>query len=98
MPSEIGSSLNEYLSTLGELEGFIDSHPCDNTFLVGDFNVDFTRGGPLKDLLTDFVSELNLCVRDLDYQTSVNYTFESNDGLSRSWIDHIVCSRLSSSI
>ena len=60
MPSEIGSSLNEYLSTLGELEGFIDSHPCDNTFLVGDFNVDFTRGGPLKDLLTDFVSELNL--------------------------------------
>ena len=55
MPSEIGS-LNEYLSTLGELEGFIDSHPCDNTFLVGDFNVDFTCGGPLKDLLTDFVS------------------------------------------
>ena len=37
-------------------------------------------------------------MHDLDYQTSVNYTFESNDGLSRSWIDHIVCSRLSSSL
>lgn len=43
--------------------------------LVGDFNVDF-RGGHLADSLTEFVSEKNLCVRDLEFHTSIKYTFE----------------------
>ena len=94
MPSEYGSSsFNGYLNTLGELEGFMDSHKCDRSILAGDFNVDFNRGGSLADLLTDFVSELNLCNSDLPYYNSVKYTFESNDGASRSWIDHIICAQ-----
>ena len=36
-----------FLHTLGELEGFIDTQYCDVTIVVGDFNVDFDRDGPL---------------------------------------------------
>ena len=36
-----------YLSTIGELEGFLELHKCDVNLLVGDFNVDFSRGGSL---------------------------------------------------
>ena len=38
------SSVSDFLHTLGDLEGFIDTQ-C--TIVVGDFNVDFDRDGPL---------------------------------------------------
>ena len=51
------SSFSDYLNTLRELEGFIESQHCDFTLVAGDFNVDFDRGGPLASLLEDFASE-----------------------------------------
>ena len=46
MPTESHfSSSGEYLNTLGEVKGFIDSLQCDNNIIVGDFNADFDRGG-----------------------------------------------------
>ena len=48
MPTYYGaSSVSAYNYTLGELEGFIDTQCCDVTIVVGDFNVDFDRDGPL---------------------------------------------------
>ena len=58
MPADAQSAFNEYLNTLGELEGFRESQQC---ILVGDFNVDFDRGGALAKLLVNFLSELNMC-------------------------------------
>ena len=46
MPSDCGTaSYSKYLNTLGELEGFSFSHSCNVNNVVGDFNVDFDRGG-----------------------------------------------------
>ena len=56
--------------------------------LVGDFNVNFDRGGALGKLLVDFLSELNLCACDMSFHSSVNYTYEREDGSAHSWIDH----------
>ena len=48
MPTDYGASfVSDFLHTLGELEGFIDTQCCDVTIVVGDFNVDFDRDGPL---------------------------------------------------
>ena len=99
LPSEgAASCYSEYLNTLGELEGFIDSQQCDQTLIAGDFNVDFVRGGPLASLLVDFVSDRNYVVHDLLFQESVIFTYERDDGLVRSWIDHIMCSQSLSSL
>ena len=83
------SSFSDYLNTLGELEGFIESQHCDSTLVAGDFNVDFDRGGPLASLLVDLASEQNSVVCDLSYCESVKFTYERNDGLVHSWIDHV---------
>lgn len=40
IPAESALFFTDYLNTLGELEGFINSHNCDGIFLIGDFNVD----------------------------------------------------------
>ena len=94
MPAEcLPSSFNEYLNTLGELQGFLESQQCDVNILVGDFNVDFDRGGPLAELLVDSMSELNLYVCDLSFHSMVKYTYERDDGLVHSWIGHIVYSQ-----
>ena len=94
MPAEShSSSSGEYLNTLGEVEGFIDSLQCDNNIIVGDFNADFDRGGLSADLLSDFVLDLNVSVCDLHYRESVKCTYERDDGLVRSWIDHVLCSQ-----
>ena len=46
---------------------FIVSHNCDVNIVVGDFNVNFDRGGQLANLLYDFVAELNLVVSVLSF-------------------------------
>ena len=72
-----------YLNTLGELEGFIASHSCDVNIIVGDFNVDFDRGGPLLKSLDDFMLDFDLSACDLNFRPSVGYTYESDDSVSR---------------
>ena len=59
--------------------------------------MDFDRGGSLTDLLVEFMSELNLLSCDLSFRNNVNFTYERNDGVARSWIDHIVCTQSFSS-
>ena len=67
--------------------------------IVGDFNVDFDRQGPLVPLLLEFMSENCLVASDLSYRSYVGFTYERDDGSCRSWIDHILCStRFSSQI
>ena len=60
--------------------------------LVGDFNVDFDRDG-LRGLLLDFMSGQNLMACDLLFPNDVQFTYERGDGLSQSWIDHVLCSQ-----
>ena len=78
------------LSTIGELEGFLEFHKCDVNLLVGDFNVDFSRGGSLTDL----------CARDLSFPDAIQFTYEQDDGLviGTSWVDHVLCSIHNSNI
>ena len=81
MPGEyLSSSLSDYLNTLGELDGFINSQNCDGLVIVGDFNVDFCRQGPLHNLLVDFMSDHDLVARDLPFQGSIGHTYERDDG------------------
>ena len=99
MPSvSTPSSNSNYLNVLGELEGFVISQCCDVNIIVGDFNVDFDRGGAQEELLNDFAAELDLLACDSSFRESVMYTYERDDGTARSWIDHILCSRTFSSL
>ena len=99
MPSvSTPSSNSNYLNVLGELEGFVDSQCCDVNIIVGDFNVDFDRGGAQADMLNDFAAELDLLACDSSFRESVMYTYERDDGIARSWIDHILCSQTFSSL
>ena len=59
--------------------------------IVGDFNVDFSRGGSLKDMLCCFMSGFSLFACELLY--NVDHTYERDDGLVCSWIDHILCTQ-----
>ena len=62
------SSFTDYLNTLGEIHGLINANPYSGVFLVGDFNVDFDRSGPLTKLLSDFMLELDTL--SVDYHRS----------------------------
>ena len=65
MPSSSSSSLfNEYLNTLGELDGYIHSNQSDVVVIVGDFSVDFDRCNQITSLLSDFMSDHGLCSCD----------------------------------
>ena len=84
--------LSNYLETLGELEGFIDSQSFDRLLIVGDFNVDFEKHLCSARLLCRFMDDFNVTEADLPFKDSVGFTYERDDGLVRSWVDHIVCS------
>ena len=83
MPGEyLSSSFSDYLNTLGELDGFINSQNCDGLVIVGDFNVDFGRQGPLHNILVGFMSDHDLVASDLPFHGSIGHTYERDDGLS----------------
>ena len=68
MPAFVDSSSHlGYLNTLGELQGFIDAQQFHMLIIVGDFNVDFDRQGPLVPLLLEFMSENCLVASDVSY-------------------------------
>ena len=87
----------DYLNILSEISGFIDSCRCDVNIIVGDFNVDFDRRGLLCDLLTTFMSDMNLTACDLFFRQEIKYTYERDDTMARSWIDHVLCTQSFSS-
>ena len=41
---------------------------------------------------------LGLVASDLCFRPSIGYTYESDSGLARSWIDHVICSQASSAL
>ena len=81
------SSYTDYLNTLGELHGLISSQAWDGIYLIGDFNVDFQCHSSNTLLLSDFMSEVDLLAADLPFRSSIQFTYERDDGLSRSWIN-----------
>ena len=92
MPTNYGTqeSLDLYRETLGELSGFLDSHVFDNVIIAGDLNVDFSRQSTTFALMQEFMSELQLVAVDLDFGNIISHTYERDDGMVRSWPDHIL--------
>ena len=60
--------------------------------VVGDFNVDFSRTDRChtNDLL-QFMHTNSLIAKNFDFP-DVQFTYESDDGLRRSWVDHVLIS------
>ncbi len=93
MPFSDGSaqSTNDYLITLGELEGFITRHKYDHLLIAGDLNVDFDRSNSSLPHLLNFMSDFNLLAADLPHRSSIQYTYMRDDGSASSWLDHFLC-------
>ena len=74
MPGYINSSSHlDYLNTIGELQGFLDVQNYV-LIIIGDFNVDFDRRGPLASLLLVFMADNHLVASDLSYRSAVSFT------------------------
>ena len=82
LPSSDGSSesSNEFLVTLGELEGFIDRYSSDYLIIAGDFNVDFNRTSVNCQNLVDFMNDLHLVSADQLSASGIAYTYMRDDG------------------
>ena len=92
MPNDSSQHSSESFShTLCEIEGFIDSNEFDVCLIFGDFNIDFSRDGSIKDSLCCFRSSFDLFACDLLY--NIGHTYERDGGLVHSWIDHILCTQ-----
>ena len=84
------SDAYKFVEVLGELQGFLDSRHFDLLSIVGDFNVDFTRTHrPRTDELLCFMRATGLVASDLQ-SPSIQFTYESDSGLTRSWVDHVL--------
>ena len=95
LPYSDGSneSSNDFLVTLGEIEGFIDRHSFDNIIIGGDFNVDFNRTNINRQHLLNFMIDLDLVSADQSASSHITHTYMRDDGLVSSWPDHFLCNR-----
>ena len=93
LPTDYGTSdsHSDYLHSLGELEGFIDTQSFDHLVIAGDFNADFRRQGLHVQALKSFMNDNDLLAADLAYQQSVEYTYERDHSSATSWLDHVLC-------
>ena len=84
------SNSDDFLLTLGELGGFINSHSFDNIIISGDFNTDFNNSSFRTSLLNNFVEEHDLVAIDTAFHPLIGHTYERDDGQSTSWPDHFL--------
>ena len=91
MPTDYGDidSLNDYIATYAYIESLISELDVNNYCVVGDMNCN---------VISRFYPKLNLMASDNGLIFSDKHllknmaTYFSNDGLFRSWIDHLLCS------
>ena len=82
----------KFSEVLCELEAFLSTQCYDLLAVVGDFNVDFTRTNrPRTGELLRFMQATCLEASDLHFP-SIQFTYESDNGLARSWVDHFLFS------
>ena len=79
-----------FAETIGELRGFVDSLTFDNLIIAGEINVDFSRSNSDCSTLQSFFSDLNVSVVDLASSNDIQFTYERDDGLVRTWPDHVL--------
>ena len=91
LPTNYGTALSDNLfrEALAEIRGFLNSCQYDNVVIAGDFNVDFNHSSNPLVNLKSFMSELNLCIVDLT-SSEIDFTYERDDGMVRSWLDHVL--------
>ena len=94
LPTNYGTSQshNLCLEVLGELKGFIDTQIFKSIIIAGDFNIDFSHPGITCEYLCTLMNDLQLCAVDLLACNCFNieFTYERDDELVRSWPDHIL--------
>ena len=82
------SDVLKFGEVLGELEAFLYPQSYDLLAVVGDFNVDFSRTHRSRTgELLRFMQTACLEASDLHFP-SIQFTYESDSGLARSWVDH----------
>ena len=75
---------------------FLNIQYYDLLAVVGDINVDFTcTNHPRTDELLHFMQAACLEASDLNFP-SIQCTYKSDNGLARSWVDHILFTTLAS--
>ncbi|XP_063962109.1 uncharacterized protein LOC135155796 [Lytechinus pictus] len=84
----------EYADILTEISSLIGQYPSAKVILMGDFNADIT-GLPSSwnrkaQLLQHYLTENSLVSMMTIYQNSSDYTYMSDDGSKKSYIDHII--------
>jgi len=82
-------SIVEYADVCSKLSVMFDDSDATTLLVAGDFNCDVNSR--FSDMFTQFCHDKQLVSSDYPRLTDV-FTYCSDDGLTQSWIDHVVCS------
>lgn len=95
LPFQCAENSDLYLEYLGKLRAMFDNTDCSRLVILGDFNANL--GTAFYRFLTDFCSEEDLTICDVNYFHSLNehdvFTYISDAHATTSWLDHVVCSK-----
>ena len=83
-------SMIEFSECLGDLNASIIESDAIHTIIAGDFNCE--QGSRFFPLLDKFAADNGLIMSDLNWLYNA-ITYESDDGLRSSWIDHVLCTK-----
>ena len=85
------TSDSDFLNSLWELSGFIDSQTFDHLLISGDLHTTLSIVSHRTTYLSEFMVEHDLTCVDIQ-SNSITHTYERGDGLVTSWPDHFLAS------
>ena len=90
-PYDAGSNcVDVYGDILAEISQLSNTHSDANVLVMGDWNTDFKRNNRYNDLLNTFLLSDDLKAAYHVNDSPIEFTYISPDGLSRSYIDHLL--------
>ena len=88
-------SMMEYLNNLSVVANILINETYDDLMWIGDFNSDPSKGR-FFEKLDALVREFSLYAADIANLPASSYTYISkNETAATSWLDHVICSRVS---
>jgi len=84
-------SFEKYINICAHIGAIFTDSEAAQFMLIGDLNCQIDIGSRFYETLSKLISEFNLIVSDTSLLSNA-FTYCSDNGINRSWIDHIITS------
>ena len=91
LPYNTQENMNSFLECICVLQQILEESNTTRLMFCGDFNCDLLKDGTYSNILSSFISDVEIKCLDMEKLSIDTFTYVSDCWHTTSWIDHCLC-------